>query len=722
MGRDTIQLEDVVSTISHEYLLEFTLEYGIPESLHPELPGPEEPMSFRRAESVFTPRWMSFSKRPGKNTPQCYTKPLDSLKNWNNRFFWVDERIFPTIVEWRTNALKDKMPSADSYSAADVTILNTRRTLIQKQPEALLCLVGLSRGYFLGDDVYPTFLYDDDRVLDIVPLLTATASRVIDMEETAVASGSLGTPSTLKKSPLDFANEDPPQMITKRGGTEQVQDELVQGIPHVENATMTEDEAEVNAPPKVLRKDHAAFRPAQSTLGGKSLAPMGLDVGSTVFTPATQDAPTTVSDPNPLSYTKPQPHFERDITESFRKTATEIPSENVATTKVQGMFSAESHESGKSTSFLFEDGSPGGIYQLGWGMTNNCRLDTLNACQDMVDHIVPPGYFSKLRHLPNTDFLSEYNINLARQVAIGSQLRLRFEQEVRLLKKAKAKIARRDQRIQAREEETKNLETLLEAEVDMKKAAKANNAELAKELESLSVQFSDLRVSNIQLSQQVSNLQAQVSGGEKIKAAFKEFKRYEDDRVEQRCGEMDARLDKLSVDFDEELYPHMLTGIAGRRWGMSEGLKHDIEHERAGRDLAAIEAYDPEADSKYVKALQDLKDLRCPQCIRDLRPSSSQLKIPIYHEVCDLEDPWAFKEEVLLEDAIAANKSWAKKKKKCRVVCRTHGVGFAHHARSDGIPVSVLTVAPRGLVILLADAATHTEVADKEDEPYPRLQ
>ncbi|GKE46556.1 hypothetical protein Tco_1477814, partial [Tanacetum coccineum] len=44
MGRDTIQLEDVISTISEEYLLEFTSEYGIPESLHPKLPGPEEPI------------------------------------------------------------------------------------------------------------------------------------------------------------------------------------------------------------------------------------------------------------------------------------------------------------------------------------------------------------------------------------------------------------------------------------------------------------------------------------------------------------------------------------------------------------------------------------------------------------------------------------------------------------------------------------------------------
>ncbi|GKE58235.1 hypothetical protein Tco_1497420 [Tanacetum coccineum] len=246
---------------------------------------------------------------------------------------------------------------------------------------------------------------------------------------------------------------------------------------------------------------------------------------------------------------------------------------------------------------------------------------------------------------------------------------------------------------------------------------------------------------------------------------------------------MDARLDKPSVDIDEDLYPHMLTAIAGCRWiirhglrlavikcaesikirqafanvmsaglakGMSEGLKYSIEHGKAGRDLADVEAYDPEANNKLVKALQDLKDLKyqmvdqleklkdapmdlimaslhlesgtgedAPQWIRDLRPSSSKLKIPIYPEVRTPEDPWAIKEEVPLEDAIAANISRTKKKKKCRVVCRTHGIGSAHHVRSDGIPVSVPTIVPQGLAILLADTATQTETS--EDESFPRL-
>nr|GEY74909.1 hypothetical protein [Tanacetum cinerariifolium] len=108
-----------------------------------------------------------------------------------------------------------------------------------------------------------------------------------------------------------------------------------------------------------------------------------------------------------------------------------------------------------------------------------------------------------------------------------------------------------------------------------------------------------------------------------------------------------------------------------------------------------------------------------PQWIHELRPSSSQLKILVYPEVRDPKDPWAFKEEILLADAIATNVSRVEKKKKCRVVCRTHGVGFAHYARFDGVPVSVPTVAPQCLAILLADAATQTETS--EDGPSSRL-
>ncbi|GKB67644.1 hypothetical protein Tco_0929056 [Tanacetum coccineum] len=266
-----------------------------------------------------------------------------------------------------------------------------------------------------------------------VLLLIATANGVIEMEDTIVASGSSGTSAAIEKSPLDFADENPPLVITERGDIETTR------------RKRGNEGTEANAPPKVLRKDHVASRPSQSTLGGKSLAAIEIEAGSAVPAPATQETP--VSDPDPLSYAEPRPTPEQDIAQSSKK----VPV-------------AEDPDSEKSTSFMSMAGSPRSIYQPGWGVTNNYRLDT-------------PA-----------------------QVAAGSQLRLRYEQEAKLLKKAIAQVAWRDQRIEAREKHIKNLEALLEAEADMKKDAEAKNAELVKELEGR-VQFSDLQVSNKQLSQ-----------------------------------------------------------------------------------------------------------------------------------------------------------------------------------------------------------------------------
>ncbi|GKB89561.1 hypothetical protein Tco_0961833, partial [Tanacetum coccineum] len=313
----------------------------------------------------------------------------------------------------------------------------------------------------------------------------------------------------------------------------------------------------------------------------------------------------SVSEPEPLSFAVPRLILEPDVAQSSKEAT------------------IEDEDTEKSSSFISMGGPPDDIYQPNWGITNSCRLDNPLVYQELVDHIILPGCFSEMRHLPSEDFLSQYNINMARQVALGSQLRLGFEQESKLLKKSVAKIGHREQKIQVQDDKIRNLESLIEAESDMKRAAEAKNETLTKELEDLRAHFSKLQVDSEQLTQQVTTLQAHVTWEEKIKAAFKEFKQLEDKRVEQRYAEMDARLDALSIDFDEE--------------------------------------------------------------------------------------------EILLEDAIAANISRAEKKKKSRVVCRTHGVGSAHHARSDGVPVSV-PVVPQGLQILLTDALTQTDL-DKDNSP-----
>nr|GEV70666.1 hypothetical protein [Tanacetum cinerariifolium] len=585
MGRDTIQLETAVSTISQEYLLDFTSEYGISEDLYPELPDPEE-----RICGLF------------------------------EGFFWVDERVFPTVVDWCTNAPKDEMPATNTYSREDVAVLNTRQTSIKKQPETLLCLVGLSRRYFLGDDVYLTFLHDDDQDMDLFNLISApNPSKVkTGLRPRAAHEVPFLTAIASRKSPLDFDNENPSPPMTEGKGTEDPAHETVapetpplpkKNMPATgaesevsieeEVASMgprlsrVNDGADENAPPKVLRKDYAFVCPEQSTYKGKTLPTMGLAADSTFVTPADTKG---VSDHNPLSYAEPQPHPKQSMTQEI------------------DLLSIH-----------------------GW-VTRRYLLARMGRDQQL-----PPGHPGRMPRCCRS------------HSATG--------------------VVEESQSSNCETGSNDSSKGRGEAEAYMNKASKAKNADLTKELESLRTQFLDLQ----------------------------EFKTYEDDRVEKRYAKMDARLDALSIDLDEELYPHMLTAIAGRRRVIGHDPRlavmkcvESIELRQAFANVVSIGIPKDDPIEVTMASLHLESDFGedAPKWIRDLRPSTSQLKISVYPEVRDPRDPWVVKEEMLLEEAIEATVSRAEKKKRFRVVCRTYRVGSAHHARFDGIPVLVPIVAP----------------------------
>ncbi|GKA00590.1 hypothetical protein Tco_0673140 [Tanacetum coccineum] len=215
--------------------------------------------------------WMSFSKRPGKNTPQCYTKPLDSLKIWNNRFFLGDEKVFPTVVSWRTAATKDDKPQANTYSVVDVATLDTH----------------------------------------------PTASRVIQMVDATELSTSLGTPSTVERSPLDFSNEDAPSLLTQ-GIDARVHGSAAaeQEIPVTDDAWATGGYCGTNLEKEVISMGMSFGRDAQRGCGGKSLAEMSVDTELAIHAQETQEplvATQIVNDPDPLSYAKPR--SQQDVTQ-----------------------------------------------------------------------------------------------------------------------------------------------------------------------------------------------------------------------------------------------------------------------------------------------------------------------------------------------------------------------------------------------------------------------
>ncbi|GJY85136.1 hypothetical protein Tco_0499162, partial [Tanacetum coccineum] len=290
----------------------------------------------------------------------------------------------------RMAATKDDKPKVNTYFVVDVATLDTHQ----------MDLFNLIKAPNLTKVKNGT----RQRTAHEVPLLRATASRMIQMVDATELSTSSGTPSTIERSPLDFSNENAPPLVTQETTEDAVEPDLEKEVismgPTIKKRRRQRDEGDggSNAPTKVLRKDHHAARAEHNSRGGKSLADISVDTKPAIHVYETQEPPIatqSVSDPDPLSYAKPQPNPKQDVAQS---------------SKEAGGVGNQDFKNSTPPPFT---GSPGSIYQPGWGMPNDCRLDTPEACQDVVDHITPSGYFSELCHLPNDEFLSQYNINLA---------------------------------------------------------------------------------------------------------------------------------------------------------------------------------------------------------------------------------------------------------------------------------------------------------------------
>ncbi|GJU40272.1 hypothetical protein Tco_1193229 [Tanacetum coccineum] len=153
-----------------EHLNSVCSKYFVPEEVHPQLLGPDDTMQERPAGkvgmytrffdyvnyripfsnffvsvlihfripfsqlSVFCSAkngWSGFTKCP--NVRACYSKNLDSVKNWNDHFFWVDEFVVPANARFNwisgSNISKDRAPAASEYNAEHAAILITHVSL-----------------------------------------------------------------------------------------------------------------------------------------------------------------------------------------------------------------------------------------------------------------------------------------------------------------------------------------------------------------------------------------------------------------------------------------------------------------------------------------------------------------------------------------------------------------------------------------------------------------
>ncbi|GKD91111.1 hypothetical protein Tco_1366618, partial [Tanacetum coccineum] len=222
------------------------------------------------------------------------------------------------------------------------------------------------------------------------------------------------------------------------------------------------------------------------------------------------------------------------------------------------------------------------VYVPNWNVTNNARVNDPVICCNFLDHVTPPDYWAALRNQGDVGRVSDLEAAISLNIDEAASL---TTQNIGLLEKVSA----------------------LELERD--------------------------------------SLKNQVVGEGKMREEFMSLQDVAERRFTERATELDASIADVRHDMDNDLYPHMLTAIAGRRWvagygfrldvykctrsikcrsamgkaismainkGIQQGLEARIVHGKAGRYLAQIEAYDPEVEEKYVVAVSEVESVSFP--------------------------------------------------------------------------------------------------------------
>ncbi|GJZ49450.1 putative ribonuclease H-like domain-containing protein [Tanacetum coccineum] len=168
-----------------------------------------------------------------------------------------------------------------------------------------------------------------------------------------------------------------------------------------------------------------------------------------------------------------------------------------------------------------------------------------------IDSASAQNVYAALRNQYDVRFLDAININSAQHVCMVFELRLRYEHKIMTREKFEKKFMDRAALIQQRDAEIADLRVRLEKY----KAEAVEVTELRKPASDLEAtvavkdgELANLHTKNVGLAEEFISQQD---------AAERRFK--------ERAAELDARIADVRRDMDNDLYPLMLTAIAGRR-------------------------------------------------------------------------------------------------------------------------------------------------------------
>ncbi|GKC43499.1 hypothetical protein Tco_1061221, partial [Tanacetum coccineum] len=562
--------------------------------------------------------WMSFSKRLG-NDAVCYTKPLDSLKNWNDRSFWVDAFACPASFPWNTSKSvpKDPSPKSFEFNAEHYATLVAHPAPFHKYPEPFLCLVGINRYYTLDENTYPQFLRDDDEEMDLLsfirtadPIKVRIGERQRGEDEPKLLDTTVGRTVPLlpvaparAESKLDASVDrlfdeggsgtqaEQGDSAGGGGGGGDEQDIVIHAVISVVTTAVEDDHetlsgASVGGKSKSVVQQLLVEAVQNAMVRGEPIPTLPFVTSSVSATPEREDEDHTDSLAGANLRTIGAPPSVPLMTMTTTVTSTVDPTIIAKEKLVESSVFGDGSSSGADYTIGGFSGLTGGDFLVGgirtvvspdtdvqkvyvpqWSISNGSRLDNDCTCCEMVDEFAPPRLSA---------VIEEKNLLLKTRDEEVANLKAQL-----LVKEAEAMEAIR---LRAEVQTLADHNIVLErekGELDIKVADLAATVKVREqEVANLDAMVTSVKFHNDNLTDQVHKLEASSALLQDKVTTYDNFmgqlEKFHDDRIREmneNFNKLDTDLVELALHLEERFYPRLLTIISGRRWLLTHGLE-----------------------------------------------------------------------------------------------------------------------------------------------------
>nr|GEU82159.1 hypothetical protein [Tanacetum cinerariifolium] len=352
--------------------------------------------------------WMSFSKRQGTDAV-CYTKPLNSLKGWNDYFFWIDAFACHALFPWHTgkSVSRDVIPKSFEFSPEHYATLVVYPAPFHKYPKPFICLVGMSHNYTLDKNTYPQFLRNDDllsfiRTAD--PTKVRIGERQRDEDEPKLLVTIIGrvVPLLLAEQG-DFAN----------GGHGVGIDVVAETIV---GDKLRDDYRALGGPTVGDSSDHSGVNITEAEVDSVVRTSMPIITSATTTT--------LIADPTATAKEKLVGSSVFD-TDSFSAGRSHPISD--------GFFDCSGNDFllGGIRAVIDPDSYLQKFYVPQRNVTNGSCLDDGGVCREMVDEFAPPKIFTSIRGMNHDQLFTEFNVGAASQISLSEEVRMRAEYHIK---------------------------------------------------------------------------------------------------------------------------------------------------------------------------------------------------------------------------------------------------------------------------------------------------